>query len=345
MEFSKRTYFCLTLVLMVHSRWPGISGALGLEDASNAGAAAKADADQTSGSLAAEELTPAGGAFFSPKEAIDLDTLSQMDCHLRNVDLCYAGLMGAMQRALPETDHEFEYRCDEMRAAMSCLAVYNERCQTFKVFSALSPFASFDQLMGADSPQALASNLGDPKAPEPLELVLTNERQVNQSEPIRMSDIVGLCDPRRKQTRVNKLLRARLFQLARCINVRMPLLRPCIEDIKVALQVFYEPRRSLPMKPSCCAVSRFRQCAMRALDDVCGLSSFEQLEQTLTSGAGSMMKSLEKVCRGNSLKFDSPYCQEVLPPSGIKVTNQRRGTKASKLARALDLISFVPAAQ
>lgn len=160
-----------------------------------------------------------------------------------------------------------------------------------------------------------------------------------------MSDILGICEPGQKQTRANKRLRARLFQLAKCINVRTPSLRPCFEDLKVAIQVFYEPNRVLPMKPSCCAISRFRHCATRALDDVCGLSSFDQLEQSLSMSSGSMVKTVEKICRGGSIKFDSPYCQELLPPSGFKVPLQRRSSRTSKLARALDLFSFAPAAQ
>lgn len=296
------------------------------------------------GSSAASGLLPDEASLFS-KDAVDVRALDQMDCHLRNMDYCYAGMVGASSRALPETDAELEVRCDELRSMASCMALYNRRCQTVKVFSILAPMAQMEQSIGSALPPELA------QMPIPLDLPpssasanYSSSSQPISVEQVKLADLITICSPQAKSHKANKLLRRRLFQVARCVNQRIPHLSPCIEDLKAAVQLFYEPRRALPMKPTCCALSRFRNCSVQALDNICGLSSFSQLEQTLTSGPGSMFRLVERVCRPSTFKFDSPYCVEVLPPSGMKAP-QRRGHRASKLAKALDLISFAPAAQ
>lgn len=290
-----------------------------------------------------ENLLPGGASLFD-KDAVDLQALAQMDCHLRNVDYCVAGIMGSASKLLPETDAEFEVRCDEMKATTTCLAAYNKRCSTFKVFAALAPFANGNSpaLASVQSQEALKSA----RLPEQAESLLMNS---NKTGRIAMADLMGACEPEEKRTPTNKLVRARLFTLSKCINTRIPKLRPCLEDLKVALQLFYEPSRSLPLRPTCCALSRFRHCSSQAMDRVCGLSSFDQLLGQLTSGGGSsgpfsMVKSIELVCRQSASDFRSAYCADVLPASGLRGP-QRRGRKASKLAKALDLISFAPAAQ
>lgn len=293
-----------------------------------------------SGGAAESGLLPGQAGLFS-KDAVDVRALDQMDCHMRNLDYCYAGMMGAAGKALPETDDQLEMRCDEMRAMTSCMALYNRRCATMKVFSMLAPMANMEQT-GAMMPEQMS------QMPVPLDAVSSSSsssssRQQQQND-VKLADLSALCSPQAKTDRSNKLLRQRLFQVARCVNQRIPQLAPCIEDLKAAVQLFYEPRRALPLKPTCCALSRFRNCSMGALDNVCGLSSFAQLESSFSSGPAAMLKVVDRICRQGASKFDSPFCQEVLPPSGMKAP-QRRGHRASKLAKALDLISFAPAAQ
>lgn len=291
-------------------------------------------------------ILPKQTSLFS-KDAIDLSALAQMDCHLRNVDYCYAGLAGSAGKMLPETDAELEVRCDEMKAATACLAQYNQRCQSIKVLSALAPFASYQRSM-----DFAPKELGQAVLPEQIEsTLLLNKESGSSTQPrIRMADVASLCEPEAKQTgskqqpSQNYLLRQRLFALGKCINQRLPAMRPCIEDLKTAVQIFYEPTRQLPLKPTCCAIARFRQCALNKLDDICGLNSLDQLEQALSSSSvtSSMYKMVDQVCR-QAAKLDSPYCAEVLPPSGLRAP-QQRGRKASKLAKVLDLLSFAPAA-
>lgn len=306
------------------------------------------DAGAPGAELADAELLPKQGSLFD-KDAVDVGALESMDCHLRNLDFCYAGLMGSSERLLPETDHQLEVRCDEMKAASSCVALFNKRCQTFKMFGAIGAISA-----AGEAQQQQQAELKEVELPPALESVLLDDEQSDgqqrtgnsSADRIKMADLSTICEPSQRSQRNNRLIRRRAFQIAKCINSRVPMLRPCIEDLKTAVQVFYEPARSLPMKPTCCAVSRFRACSIEALDNICGLTSFEQLERSLAtgSGAGSMMSTLERVCRWDgSKRHQSEYCLEILPPSGMK-TPQRRGAKASKLAKALDLFSFAPAA-
>lgn len=314
----------------------------------------------TTVTLSPEDLLPKEESLFQ-KDSIDREELLQLDCHLRNLDYCYAGILGSAQKVLPETDSELESRCDAMKATTYCLLIYHQRCSSFNVFEALAPFADIQsiqrqqipkELQTAELPQfadelVLNRNLSN-QAPgiesraSPMGLSQQQQRLQDQTR-LTMANLVGLCEPSSKGTEPNKLLRRRLFKVAKCINSRMPYLRPCIEDMKTSIQVFFEPGLSLPLKPSCCAMSRFRDCASKALDGVCGLTSFELLEKTLNSGPTSMVKTIGRVCR-NAARFDSPYCQEILPPSGLRAP-PRRGRKASKLAKALDLIQFAPATQ
>jgi len=289
-----------------------------------------------------ESLLPRGESLFE-KDAVDEGALNQMDCHLRNIDYCFAGVMGSASKALPESDSELEVRCDEMRAASSCAAIYNKRCQTFKVFAMLAPFA--DSQQAPPLPPQVAE-LRDLELPPQAEGALMGGPLVGgaqATERIRTADLAAICEPSAKGSRANRALRLRLFKVARCVNQRIPALRPCLEDLKAALQLFFEPTRSLPLRPTCCALARFRECSIGALDGVCGLNSLDQLEATLTSGSGAMLKTVERMCRQAS-SARSAYCLELLPPSGMKVP-VRRGSKASKLAKALDLFSFAPAAQ
>lgn len=84
---------------------------------------------------------------------------------------------------------------------------------------------------------------------------------------------------------------------------------------------------------------------MRALDTVCSLSSFAQLEQTSATAASPMMKSLERVCRGSMLKFDSAYYPEVLSTNSLGVANHRRESRSNKVLRELEFVSLMPTIQ
>lgn len=273
------------------------------------------------------------------QDSLDRTNLAQMDCHMRNIDYCYAGLLAASAHIIPENDHEFEIRCDELKAASSCVAVYNQRCQTMKMFAAFAP------LLGNADDNAIPQELRDITLPPIFEDVIKNkdgQQQANDIE-IKPFDLVNICQPSAKNTRANKFLRQRLYQIGKCVNQRLPQISPCIEDLKTALQLFYEPTRSLPLRPTCCALARFRSCSMDALDNICGLSSFNELEKSLNSfGSGNVFKSLDKICKLSSKMADiGGYCLEVLPPSGMKIA-QKSGRKASKLARALNMIQFAP---
>lgn len=308
-----------------------------------------------------QRLLPSNTNLFD-KEAIDATQLDQMDCHLRNIDYCLAGLLGTAQKILPETDSELETRCDEMKATTSCIAVYNKRCSTLKIFSVLAPFAQQStSLLSPNSSDLLTDRQRELAGPaagtlmsQPVNLALVDGGGVRSSpgktspaSAISVRNMMEICEPHAKSSPGNKELRQRLFQLAKCVNGRVPTLNPCFDDLKTAIQLFYEPRRLLPMQPTCCALARFRSCSISALDGVCGLSSFEQLMQAFPGqergGPMNMLTTIERVCRQAS-DHRSSYCKETLPPSGMKVT-PRRGSKASKLAKALDLISFSPAAQ
>lgn len=277
------------------------------------------------------DLLPQNTSLFN-RDAVDLSALGQMDCHLRNLDYCLAGMLGSFQRALPETSAELEVRCDEMRATTSCLALFNKRCHSFKVFAALVPF-----IQQQTSPLVRSSGLGTTKLESQVESLLMNRPARGR---ILTADLMSICEPEAKKSEANGELRKRIFEMAKCINSRVPRMSHCFEDLKTALQLFYEPTRSLPLRPSCCALSRFRHCSSEALDNVCGLSSFDQLIDSLGSQSGpfTMVRSIDRVCR-LATDHRSAYCAEVLPPSGMKAP-QRRGRKASKLAKALDLISF-----
>lgn len=286
-----------------------------------------------------ENLISKQGALFQ-QDALPQENLAQMDCHMRNIDYCYAGLLSASAHMIPENDHEFEVRCDELKAASSCVAVYNQRCSTMKVFSAFAP------LLGNDDDNAIPQELRDMPLPPAFEDVIENkdgQQQANNIE-IKTLDLVNICNPSAKNTRANKLLRQRLYQIGKCVNQRLPQISPCIEDLKTALQLFYEPTRSLPLRPTCCAFTRFRLCSMNALDNVCGLSSLNEFEKSLNSfSSGKVFKSLDRICKQLASKMSDigSYCSEVLPPSGMKIA-QRTGRKASKLARALNMIQFAP---
>ena len=298
------------------------------------------------------EVGPSRQKLFA-SERLDVKTLEQLDCHLRNVDLCLAGALASSTKALPETDAELEARCDESKAASACLAVYYERCQPLGVLAPLlksvtgtaedtSPLAA-TALSAADQVHADAARR-EPQSAENA-APLSADGAAAQQLP-RPSDLAALCEPDAKQRDSILRLRAQLFKLANCVNPRLPLIRPCINDLKAALQVFYEQTRSLPVRQSCCALSRFRKCASDALDNVCGLSSLDGLIASISGGGGgqssgslSMVRSIKRVCKQSSSDFRSPFCVEVLPPSGMRVPRQR-GKKASKLAKALDLISF-----
>lgn len=275
------------------------------------------------------DLLPERKNLFG-RDSIDLEQLNQIDCHLRNVDFCYAGLLGASAKMLPETDAELEARCDEMRVTTSCLAIYNERCSSYKAFGALAP------LMQMQTTQLAPKELTSIQVPLDIQL----EEADTNNQNVTLSDFMNVCEPNAKKQSQNRAIRARLFSLGKCLNARLPQLAPCLEDLKVSLQLFYEPARVLPLKPSCCAISRFRECAIGALDNVCGLSSFESLINSFASMSttGNSLKLVERICR-NSSDHKSEYCQEMLPPPGTKIAT-RRASKASKLARALDLLSF-----
>lgn len=287
-----------------------------------------------------DEFLPKSGSLFE-KDALDPEGLSQIDCHLRNVDYCFAGLLGGMQKLLPETDSELEVRCDEVKVAMGCIAIFNKRCDSFRVFASFNPMSTYEQLLSGKS-DMLPPEMTDLEIPPELTGVLMNKNASGEVRNLKTMDLLQLCDPASKKTKMNQFLRKRLFELGSCANSRVHLLNPCLDDLKTALQVFYEPGRSLPLKPSCCAISRFRECARGALDKICGLSSWTELEKMLTSSSlGSQsLKIVNRICRQEANKFNSPYCIEVLPPVGMKAPPARRGSKASKLAKALDLISL-----
>lgn len=271
--------------------------------------------------------------YFS-RNSLDLDQFKHIDCHLRNIDFCFAGLIGSSAKVLPETDAELESRCDEYKLSTNCMLTYNERCLSFRAFSMVSPLLSMSSQLIPN--QLAASN----QIEVPLELISAPTKASNVS--VLLSDFMSICEPSSRdpsQLANNKLIRSRLFELAKCINPKIPNLNPCINDLKVALQLFYEPRKLLPAKPSCCAISRFRHCAIEALDNICGLSSFDQLESTLVnSGPMSAIKSVDRFCK-HAANFESQFCKDTLPPSGTKIP-PARGSKASKLAKALDLISL-----
>lgn len=306
-----------------------------------------------------ESLLPPTSSLFN-QASVDVAELNEMNCHLRNIDYCLAGLLSTSTKILPEDDNELETRCDEMKAATSCLAIYNKHCQNLKIFSLLAPSAlsqDSGRSLFASEQRALAKRLGSQIRPAPeLEsqlLGVTNSSGQNVNvktgqRVVSMSDLMELCETEAKNSPINIQLRKRVFAHARCINGRVPKLTPCIEDLKTAVQVFYEPKRKLPPRPTCCAFARFRACSNVAVDNICGFSSFEQLLESMGSSSGgsnpmSMLRTIERTCR-QATDHKSAYCQEVLPPSGMRVPH-RRGHKASKLAKMLDIFSFAPATQ
>lgn len=285
-----------------------------------------------------EELISKDKSLFQ-EDSLSTQNLGHMDCHLRNIDYCFAGLLATSTHILPENDIEFEVRCDEIKATTSCVAVFNQRCQTMKVFAAFGPITGIDETNEV-VPQELRDT---PMIPAAEQLILNKDGTTgNNDVEIKYSDLINICQPSAKRTKANRILRQRLFQIGRCINQRLPQLAPCIEDLKTALQLFFEPTRSLPLKPTCCAINRFRACSMDALDNVCGLSSFKELEKSLSSlSSNNVFTALDRVCKQSTKLYDFKSCSDVLPPSGMKIS-QRTGRKASKLVRALDLIQFAP---
>ena len=284
-----------------------------------------------------EHLFPSSSSFFRP-DALEL--LPPADCHLRNLDYCFAGLLGSAGsgRLLAETEPEFESRCDELRATANCLALFNQRCQSANIFALLSP--STQLKAGGQSFAQLLQPIKQVSLPTSVSEAL----QESQAR-VSLADLAQACEPSERKKPSQQLLRRRTFQLAKCLNPRLHLIRPCLEDLRTAVQVFYEPRGLLPLRPSCCALSRFRRCSVAALDRVCGLQASEQLIDSFgqRSAPVALLRSMERICATTSgdLHHSSAYCAEVLPPSGMRLPH-RRGRKASKLARALDLISFAP---
>lgn len=66
-------------------------------------------------------------------------------CHLRTIDLCYAGLLASMQKPLPTTDEEIDIKCEEVQAALDCVITYNSRCSTLQIFGgAMSPIDIYE---------------------------------------------------------------------------------------------------------------------------------------------------------------------------------------------------------
>lgn len=299
------------------------------------------NADEDSSSL---DLLPERKSLFG-HDSIDLDQLNQIDCHLRNVDFCYAGLLGASAKMLPESEPELEARCDEMRVTSSCLAIYNERCASYKAFGALAPLMQQQQQQQQRSQQMalMPKELTSMQIPLDIAYDDNNDDNINikaSQDNVTLADFINICEPQAKSEPKQRLIKRRLFSLGKCLNARLPQMAPCLDDLKVSLQLFYEPARVLPLKPSCCAISRFRKCSIDALDNVCGLSSFESLANSFASMSttGNSLKLVERICR-NSSDFKSDYCKEMLPPPGTKIAT-RRASKASKLAKALDLLSF-----
>lgn len=298
--------------------------------------------------------------YFRADNAMDLSALRHMDCHLRNVDFCFAGLMGAVTRIMPENDDQFETRCDEIKSASNCMLVYNMKCQSDRFMSMLAPFGALTRKTTRPS-EVLARSMNveagtvdrmlAQQIDKNTEAVLTNKSPeevdavAERTAPITYKTLLDVCEPDQKKDPANARLRQYLYKMGKCVNERVPKLQPCIEDLKTALMIFYEPRRKLPLKPSCCAMARFRSCTTEALDSVCGLSSLDlMLEQFGSLTPVSGMKSIQKVC-GQSMDPSSKYCTDVLPPSGMKAPKQKRPERGSKLARALDLMSFAPATQ
>lgn len=303
---------------------------------------------ETLGNSSSDSLDKLAGGFFDSSAKI-VDQLSLTDCHLRNLDLCFAGIMSAIgQRVLPETDSELNVRCDEMRAASQCAIAFASRCNSDRLLDMLAPFSRplDSQLNELQAPELR-------KMPERIEELLNNDlldeawKFLNASEPqltqqltsINGYEMSRICDPKAKNTPKIKLMRHRMFKLGKCVNARLPALSPCLDDAKNAFQLIYEVNNRLEVKGTCCAVGRFRQCASVALDNVCELGSLNQLEASLNKIAGGFMGSLTKVC--HIMAPDSEYCITVLPPPGTKAP-LRRGRKASRVAKLFEMIKFAP---
>lgn len=278
--------------------------------------------------------------------------LRGLDCHFRNVDLCVAGLLGTMAKGLPETDDQFEMRCDEMKATTNCLRVFLEKCGSDRFMAMLAPFGALErrrpgafvaQLMGG---RAQAEELESTQINPSLEAIamnLTPEEQRKQADqaPIRYKTLIDLCEPSGKRDPANARVRKQLFKLSKCINERMPFVLPCVNDLKNAFIVFFESPRKLPKEPTCCAFSRFQSCLMDAFDSVCGLNSMQaiisQLEYTILP-----MQAIGRVC-GKALDHKSEYCTTILPPPGAKVPMPKKSSRVSRIAKALDMLSLSPA--
>lgn len=296
------------------------------------------------------------GAFFDDDAKFD-GALFESDCHMRNLDLCYAGILASFTKILPETEAELNSRCDEIKASSQCFIAYSARCQANRALTYLAPHASSlpRQLDIASLSKVPIEQIKElPKQIDELidNSLLTNAslddvwKQLETSDPAlskqlaSISDFSKICDPRSLSTNKIKLIRHRIFKLAKCVNARMTVLMPCIEDLKNALQLVYDLNGKLSLKPTCCAISRFRACAMNSMDNICDLGSTIQLESSLSKGPASFMSSIGRICRGAS-NFESPECKSILPPVGMKAP-LRRGRKASKIAKVLEMIQLTP---
>lgn len=299
------------------------------------GVAADDSAAKDSSETPIKDLLPDEDSLFR-KDAIDKEALDDMDCHLRNMDYCLAGVIGSAGKMLPENDAALESRCDEMVATTTCMSVFENRCETFRLFRQLIPQANMGSgnvLSGKKlAEQAKSFNISLDQVSSQLGgAAVTGDK-------FELTDLLKVCDKSEKGTPKNTAVRQKLFEMSKCVNARLPSLKPCIDDVKTAMQLIYEPNRTLQRKPACCAWGRFRDCATKALDNVCGFQSFSQLEQTLQAGPLSMLKSFTRACDIEP-DFKSDFCVQALPPSGLKVP-ARRGQKASKFARILDLVQF-----
>lgn len=266
------------------------------------------------------------------------------DCHLRNLDLCYAGLLASFQKLLPEVDAELNARCDEMKAAGACVAAYAANCNADRVLTYLAPISATLDTALAAAPElnelpARVDQLVESGAPLDdawAALNASSPELARELAGVGLADLARVCDPRALSQKSTKLVRHRLFKLGKCVNARMPAITPCLDDLKNALQLVFELNGKLQLKPTCCAIARFRSCATAAIDNVCQLGSIAQLEASLSSGPASFMTSLARVCRGSA---ESRECLALLPPAGMKAP-LRRGRKASKIAKVLEMFQF-----
>jgi len=55
---------------------------------------------------------------------------AQSSCHLRELDLCAAGVLGYAQRGYPTTDNDLNKMCGAIREAQNCIKSFTQRCST-----------------------------------------------------------------------------------------------------------------------------------------------------------------------------------------------------------------------